>query len=253
MLIQTCNRYKINFIDFTYFDSAELYKKIMDRKHTDSLDTVSTEVCEMEKRKKHSSADDALRVYEILKKLCENESLSISELFNKYKMAPRKYSNYNPYKTIDYKDNTLHNMANNKLFKKMLGKTKVKKSSTFPYSGLNYMFNISYRMNHFRELLYIIKLAGSRGMTYTVSSSKCDMFIVEKDDEKSGLYKEILGLIEKGKDIKIILLDDFLNIICFSSERVDNYFHKIIARRPFLSVVNDSNQLQEEINNQNED
>lgn len=245
MIIQTCRRYKISFIDFKYLDSSELYKKIKNRKHIDSLDTISMEVCETEKRKKHSSLDDALRVHTILKKICENESLSLGELFKKYNILPKKYSDYDPYSTIDFNNNSLSNDSNKRLLRKMLKKTKVKKNTVHPYNGLSYLINVPYRMSHFRELLYIIKLAGNRGMTYSVNPDKCDIFVIEKNEKNSGLYKQITDKIEQGKNIKIMELDEFLNMINFASDRADNYFRKIIKRRPFLELINDDNNNQE--------
>ncbi len=182
ILRQTCKRYNLDFIDFSYYDSSFLYKIIMNREKIDGLDTVSKEVCDIEERTKHSSQDDAYRVYSIIKKLCENERMSADELFEKYNQKTKLASELQIVHILDFNNNRLSGKENNKLFKKMLKKAKIKKSKDSCYNGMSFMVTSSYESSHFKEMLYIIKLASNKGMKYTLKTLECNVYVKQQDE-----------------------------------------------------------------------
>ncbi len=82
-----CNRYNLDLIEYRAFDTQRVYA-MYSNSHNKKLHTIIEELdIDTTGLSEHKSCDDAEFTMRVAKKLCEEESLTMSELIDKYPQA----------------------------------------------------------------------------------------------------------------------------------------------------------------------
>ena len=85
-LSYTCKRYQLPILCFPFFDIQEMEKEINHRKDFSGLDHLISEYG-LDSFTYHRSDDDALMTMEVMKRLLEQENISVQDALNKYPHA----------------------------------------------------------------------------------------------------------------------------------------------------------------------
>ena len=225
-----CRRYKLPYIDFIFYDCADIYKEFENDKETKSLAKVSKEFGEHTQGEKHESKEDALLVYEYTKEMCKQMGTTLKELLTlvsnckgENKKGRCTYRNIRP--------KIVKNKNVGKLYEYFLKNVKANGdcNNKFLY-GKRVAISLNYEKKHFKEMLLIIQLINNCGGTYVTEGSEADVFVKEDDINKNGFVSycqreyDVDETIESGRKIDKINILTFLKLIGFNEKEVeDNY------------------------------
>ena len=86
-LLIACNRYDLKNINIKVYDTQKIYKLYKKDKNVCSLHKILDELkINVPKLEEHKSCDDAEMTMLIVKKMCQEENLTINDFINKYKI-----------------------------------------------------------------------------------------------------------------------------------------------------------------------
>lgn len=225
-----CRRYKLPYIDFVFYDCADIYKEFENDKEVKSLAKVSKEFIEQTQGDRHESKEDAMLVYEYTKEMCHKMETSLKELLTlvgnckgENKKGRCTYRNIKP--------KVIKNKNAGKLYEYFLKHVKANGTGNYKYlSGKKVAISLNYEKKHFKEMLLIIQLINNCGGTYVSEGKDADVFVSANDVDKNGFVSycereyDVDEAIENGQRIDKINIITFLKLINFNEKEVeDNY------------------------------
>lgn len=226
-----CKRYKLPFIDFVFYDCADIYKEFLNDKEVKSLDKVSKEIGHHEQGEKHKSLEDAELVYEYTKEMCKQMDTELSELLSlAYKCKGKNVSGNCAYRNKSNKDKKKQKDTG-KLYEYFIKyvKPNCEKDDKFLESK-KIAISCEFEKANFKPMLLIIQLISNLGGEYVTDPKKANVFVSANRSDKRGNIEycdreiEIDSLIDEGKDIEKLTLYEFLGIIDYDEDKVmENY------------------------------
>lgn len=230
-----CKRYSLPFIDCLFYDCADIYKEFENNKEVKSLAKVSKEIGEHEQKEKHESKQDAMLVYEYTKEICEQMNVSLKELLTlvpnckgQNKKGNCSYRNTNKKPKPQNKDAGrlyecfIENVEKNEEYKdKFLMNKKIAISSY-------------YERKNFKQMLLIIQLITNLGGVYVTSGRDADVYVTFQGNKNNENYcnreLEVDERIDNGEDIEKLNIYEFLGIIGYDEDEVENNYKNVCKR-----------------------
>lgn len=236
-LNQACARYHLPFIDFKYYISDHIYKEFIgDKNKRDiSLDRISEQMGLERQNEKHTSLQDAKLVMEQVKKMCADLEMTILDIISvvDYCNGENKGGEWiNERKPISYesKSNIIKG-KNNVVFTRYLNNIKISHDIKTKYTNRVVSVNFPYEINHFKEMLLIVKLLADQGSYYNRKASISDYYIVSNENSVDIKLAYVDEVIANGKKIIKVQLEDFLKEIGFSEADVEPNYKEIINNK----------------------
>jgi len=225
-----CRRYKLPYIDFVFYDCADIYKEFGNDKETKSLAKVSKEVGEHTQGEKHESKEDAFLVYEYTKEICKRMGTTLKELLTlvgnckgENKKGRCTYRNIRP--------KIIKNKNAGKLYEYFIKYVKANNDCNNKFLlNKRVAISLDYEKKHFKEMLLIIQLITNCGGAYVTEGKDADIFVKDDVVDENGFVSycereyDVDEAIDQGNHIDKINILTFLKLIGFNQKEVeDNY------------------------------
>lgn len=242
-----CERYHKEIFDYKFIDIQRIFTEYKGLDNTPSLIKCANEYGVLETQEVHKSDDDSYFTMRVLKGLCEETGLSVTELIEKYPHCKcwcengEVNSEFIKYKeelkaqkltkmerlTNSPRSNWMHSKAENAdSFAKYVKRVFVNKDSSSSLCGKKICISSLYEEYHFNEMMNIISLLAKQGAKYTRHAYSCDYFveysIVDKNGKDYKCYrKDKARLInDTEREIKFISLDELLSLLKTSESNI---------------------------------
>lgn len=229
-----CKRYNLPFIDFAFYDCADIYKEFENDKEVKSLEKVSKEIGYHEQGDKHRSLEDAKLVYEYTKEMCKQMNCSIEELLHlAYKCKGKNASGNCAYRNRANKDKNKRKDPG-KLYEYFIEYVKPNCSVEDKFlEGKKIAISCDFERDNFKPMLLIIQLICNLGGQYVTDPKEANVFVYANKTDKHGNIEycdrtvEIESLIEEGKDVEKLSLYEFLGIIEYDEDEVLKNYQEV--------------------------
>ena len=235
-----CERYHKEIFDYKFIDIQRIFTDYKRLDNTPSLIKCANEYGVSETQEVHKSDDDSYFTMRVLKGLCQDAGLSVSELIEKYPHCKcwckngEISSEFIKYKeelkaqkltkmeklTNSPRSNWMHSRPENaENFAKYIKRVFVNRASTSPLSGKKICISSLYEEYHFNEMMNIVSKLASQGAKYTRHAYSCDYFveygIVDKNGKEYRCYrKDKAQLInDTEREIVFISLNELLSLL----------------------------------------
>lgn len=239
-LNHACERYGLESINFNFQDSQKMLSEYLNLSKPISLENAQESLNISKPSYIHKSDEDALMTKNLVELMCDKMNCSIYELIdlceessglNKYYIASYDDSKLRHKRYIEARNNksNLMDKNNSRLFQEFLNGLKPK-SEIIKSKLNNKLISIvtDYENNNFKEMLALVQYITDFGASYTTKASECDIFIIENhmtdlsDSSTCVRLNHILNVSSKLKEIEIIKLEDFLNILNINELDLNN-------------------------------
>lgn len=244
-----CERYHKEIFDYSFIDIQRIYTDYKNLDNTPSLIKCAHEYGVIENQDVHKSDDDSYFTMRVLKGICEETGLSVSQIIEKYPHCKcwckngELYSEFMKYKeelkaqkltkmerlTGSHRANWMHsNDRNAQDFAKYVKRVYLNKDCSSPLCGKKICISSLYEEYHFNEMMNIVSLLAKHGAKYTRHAYFCDYFveysIVDKLGKDYRCYrKEKAQLINDAeREIKFISLEELLTVLEVSIDDISN-------------------------------
>lgn len=231
-----CKRYKLPYIDFVFYDGADIYKEFGNDKYQKSLSKVSEELSSHKQGEKHESKEDAILVYEYMKEICNRLGATMEELLPLVKKCRGENKNGNWIYHSNKKAKQKKPKDRGKLYEyfAMYAVPTEERPNLF-LKDKKVAISSNYEKGRLKEMLYIIQLIVNHGGKYTFKAKEADVF-VEYIDNKTGYIEwderceEVDNEIEKGHKIRKVKLEDFLYALGYDENKIEENYLKAVER-----------------------
>jgi len=234
-----CERYQKEIFDYDFIDIQRIYTDHKQLENTPSLIKCAHEYGVVESQEVHKSDDDSYFTMRVLKGMCEETGLNVSQLIEKYPHCKcwckngEIYSEFLKYKeelkaqkltkmerlTGSVRANWMHSCDKNAQdFAKYVKRVSIDRESPSLLSGKRVCISSLYEEYHFNEMMNIVSLLAKHGAKYTRHAYFCDYFVEYTITDKAGknyrcYRKDKASLInDTEREIKFISLDELLTI-----------------------------------------
>ena len=228
-----CRRYSLPYIDFDFYDCADIYKEFENDKEVKSLAKVSNEIGEHKQSEKHDSKQDAFLVYEYTKEICEQMHTTLKELLQLVPNCKGKNKNgMCSYRNIKKKQKK-ENKDRGRLYECFIENVKPScDCENKILKGKKISFSANYEKKHFKEMLLIIQIITNLGGIYVTDSKECDVFVTNNpSNNKQSDYCErefvVDQRIDNGNDVEKFFAYEFLGLIGFDENEIENNYKRV--------------------------
>ncbi|MBO7344524.1 MAG: hypothetical protein J6U92_01100 [Clostridia bacterium] len=243
-----CMRYGLPTPDFKYADVVEIYKEHTNTQNATSLVNMCKELGIETGDNVHSAGVDARLTMLVAKALCEKTKVSLEQLLIKTPNCKGEIKNYA--KTVAQKRNYkkyLEDCAKNgidlingdrynvlRLFRRFVYQRL--KNPIQEIQGKSICFSENYERANYNRTLWFIQKIKNAGGTCVTAPSKCDIFVrydIPTDDGQGVYCKKLevaLQCVSKGKEIKIIGVDELIKILKTNQLELDKPINKAVER-----------------------
>ena len=232
-----CKRYAKQMFDYEFIDVQRIYTDHRGLENTPSLIKCATEYGVEDSQEIHKSDEDSYFTMRVLKGLCEETGLSVSELIEKYPHCQGRCKNgeieseYLKFK-IEQKSHKLSKMekltgshrsnwvyrveGNYEEVNSYARRVFINRRSTSELSCKRVCISGLYEDYHFNEMMNIISLLAQNGAKYTKRAYACDIFVkydlLGKNGKEYKCYRKekAENAIKEGSQIEII---DFARLL----------------------------------------
>lgn len=229
-----CKRYKLPYIDFVFYDGADIYKEFENAKYQKSLSKVSEQLSSHKQGDKHESKEDAILVYEYMKEICKQMEASIEELLPIVKKCRGENKNGNWVYHSNRQSKQKKPKDRGKLYEyfAMYAVPNEERCNLF-LKDKKVAISSHYEKGRLKEMLYIIQLIVNHGGKYTFKGEDADLFVKYQVDELGMIEwcpreEKVDEAIEKGKKIRKVNLNEFLYALGYDENKIeDNYLNAV--------------------------
>lgn len=235
-----CERYHKEIFDYKFIDIQRIFTDYKELENTPSLIKCAHEYGVSETQEVHKSDDDSYFTMRVLKGLCEETGLSVSELIEKYPHCKcwckngEINSEFLKYKeelkaqkltkmeklTNSPRSNWMHSREENaESFGKYVKRVFINKDTGSELSGKRVCISSLYEEYHFNEMMNIVSLLAKHGAKYTRHAYSCDYFvehtIVDKNGKDYRCYRRDKAQLinDTEREIKFISLEELLSLL----------------------------------------
>ena len=235
-----CERYHKEIFDYKFIDIQRIFTDYKELENTPSLIKCAHEYGVSETQEVHKSDDDSYFTMRVLKGLCEETGLSVSELIEKYPHCKcwckngEINSEFLKYKeelksqkltkmeklTNSPRSNWMHSREENaESFGKYVKRVFINKDTGSELFGKRVCISSLYEEYHFNEMMNIVSLLAKHGAKYTRHAYSCDYFvehtIVDKNGKDYRCYRRDKAQLinDTEREIKFISLDELLSLL----------------------------------------
>lgn len=212
-----CERYKLPFINFEYFDTQLAFKEYSPDKKILSLESIMSELGIIEDGF-HCSADDAEMSMLTLKSICEEQDCSALDLIDLWKQC-----------TGENKDgNILRRQCGTRKFYSAffcsVNSFKPQNSLENP-AVLRKRFCISMVLERAAtaKVWTLVQRLIDSGGRYTKKTSGCDFFVRTDMDVPCKRYELVRQSMDRGRKVRIITADEFAEMLGLSWDEVEPF------------------------------
>lgn len=234
-LRNACREYKLDPINFSFFDTQKAYALYTNEKSRISLETAGEQFHLDKPSFLHKSDDDALLTLQMMKKLCELSSASLSEMKVLYPTANGCSHNFNIMYTGNSLPEMLEALAKNpdalsnkrkemclKQFAKNVKANAPIKNSKL--SGSKLCFSSSFEKYNFKDTLVLIQMLANYNCHYNMKMSENEYYVATQEELDSTEINErtryYSALHNKEKEHTVITFDELYEILSTSEAAV---------------------------------
>ncbi len=243
-----CVRYRLQTPDFAFVDVVEIYKAYTQTQNATSLVNMCKELGIETGDNVHSAGVDARLTMLVAKSLCEKTAVSIKELIENTPNCKGEIKNYA--KTVAQKRNYkkyLEDCAKNgidlingerynvlRLFRRFVYPRI--KNPLPEIQNKTVCLSENYERANYNRTLWLIQKIKNAGGTCVTAPSKCDIFVkydIPTEDGEGVYCKKLEGALQsvsKGKNIKIVSVEEFIKMLKTSPEELDRPINKAVER-----------------------
>ena len=235
-----CKRYAKEMFDYSFIDVQRIYTDYKELVNTPALIKCAAEYGVTESQEIHKSDDDSYFTMRVLKGLCEETGLTVSELIEKYPHCQGcckdgeieseylKYRETLKASKLSKMEKLTGSLRSNWVYRveehyeelsSYAKKVYVNRKSTSPISCKKVCLSGLFEDYHFNEMMNIVSLLALNGAKYTKRAYACDIFVTYNLTDKNGnKYKcyrseKAEKAINEGANIEIITLEELLEIL----------------------------------------
>ena len=197
-LNRSCKRYKLQPLNFKFFDTQRLYKQYTGEKNQKSLENALKAVGVTEEFRSHKSDEDARATMLLMKKLLEKMNMSLGEFLAENNHCTGKTENgeiqwdyINPYSIIrkihSAKRETSRMSTRDKnhiLLRRYIEFGSPLGDESNKLSGKKITLSAKYEKKNFDQMIKLIGLIRAAGGEYTLKVSESDILVREPDGEE---------------------------------------------------------------------
>ena len=242
------NRYNLPLIDFDFYDIKEMYKAYNASKKDISVENILKELGISGESTFHDAEADAYNTMLELKAILEKLELNLEDLIelcpkSKNKIADgkiesreqakeRRAENLKARLSGDYSDGSndmksLRRVSNKKTFLQFLDNVQVTAPGSGKFKDQKISISINYECLHFKEMMNLVQIIKNEGGEYILKGSECDIYVYYHSFREDGTpwlcnrEKYVDLAISKGKAIKKISFDEFLDALGMTNEQLE--------------------------------
>ena len=235
-----CERFHKEVFDYKFIDIQRIFTDYKNLVNTPSLIKCAHEYGVSDSQSVHRSDDDSYFTMRVLKGLCQETGLSVTELIEKYPHCKcwckngKIYSEFLKYKEIlkaqkltkmevltkSPRSNWMHATEQSAdRFAKYSKRVQINNKSLSPLNGKKVCISSLYEEYHFAEMMNIVSLLAKHGAKYTRKAYLCDIFteykIVDKNGNEYKCYRKerATAVNEDGGSIEFISMEQLLSLL----------------------------------------
>ena len=239
-----CKRYKLNSINFDFYDIKKFYMEYKNTKDQISVNNIMKSFNIQGDERAHDAEADAYNTMLDLKAMLDSLELSLEDLItlcpnakdrnekfivssleaSRIKREERMKAMFSPSGS-----NTLKQWSDQKtLFHQFLDNVLPNKKSEKTLSGIKFSISINYEETHCIQMFNIVQILCNLGAEYVLKASRADIFVKYDSYLEDGTLKEcskskyVEEAISNGANIKVISFNDFLTMINISEEGLNS-------------------------------
>lgn len=255
-LLENCNRYNLDPINFTYIDVRKIIKYLTGEK-VHSLNFEYLKYLNKPRSDIHKSDVDAEMTMQLLKEVLKVYNQNLKDILDKnenligtskdfvYGFGDEKYdiknskqpthekiNNIRVRKTKEGKEDfIIKGSANFILFLRFLDFVKPTQEVEEILKDKKISISLNYELYNFKNMLKLVQLITNAGGTYVKKGTLADIFVKqpnlvldnEGNPRSCTKHKYVIEAIEnEGKNIEIIEFNDLLSILNITKEELDN-------------------------------
>ena len=255
-LLENCNRYNLDSINFKYTDVRKIIRYLTGEKAR-SLNFEYMKYLNKPCSDIHKSDVDAEITMEILREILKVYKQNLKDILDKnenligeskdfiYGFGDEKYDIKNPKQPAHEKINDIKvrkskegeedfiikGSVNYFLFLRFLDFVKPTEKVEQVFKDKKISISLNYELYNFKNMLKIVQLIANAGGTYVKKGSLADIFVKqpnivldnEGNPRSCTKHKYVIEAIEnEGKNIEIIEFNDLLSILNITKEELDN-------------------------------
>lgn len=205
-----CERYKLPYINFEYFDTQLAFKEYSPDKKILSLESIMSELGIIEDGY-HCSADDAEMSMMTLRSICKEQDCSASDLMDLW-----------PQCTGENKDGVIHRRQCGtrkyySVFFCRVNSFKPQNSLENPaVSGKRFCISTVLEKAATGKIWTLVQRLVDSGGRYTKKTSACDYFVKSEKEVPCKRYELVKQSMERGRKVKIITAEEFAGMLGLS-------------------------------------
>jgi len=239
-----CQRYELGSIDYKFYDIKKFYMEYKNTKDEISVNNIMKSFNIQGDERAHDAEADAYNTMLDLKAMLDSLELSLDDLItlcpeavdynNNYTVKSLELSRIKREKKMEKMfsssgSNTLRQWSVQKtLFHQFLDNVLPNKECEKRLDGLKFSMSINYEEIHCVQMFNIVQILCNFGAEYVLKASRADIFVKYDSYLEDGTLKEcskskyVKEAIEKGANIKVIDLNEFLSMIHITEEELNN-------------------------------
>lgn len=226
-LRKACERYKLEPINFDFYDSQKIYAEYFKSKSEVSLENAIITFNVEQKGHLHKSDDDAETTMLFVKKMCDSLDCNLHELVE---LCPSSQG-YSKGFYIGYTESSLPKILEyaksspDRISQSKKAKTFMQIASTEQYDKV-VSFATGILKYHFAEMLTLAKYLKGKKYTFTNKVSESNIFIKFDEFYEDGNLKECMRFksaimnIEEGKEMIINDFDSFVGSLGLTLDKI---------------------------------
>lgn len=230
-----CKRYDLNrFADFYFLDSQRVYSEYANRKNGLSLENAETELHIDKPVYLHKSDDDALLTLELIKSVCRQLEVSVSELMelcptacgkSEHLWAVYKCSSFSyMLQQLDKHPECISKKKRERLLGKIIeGVAPIQNPRRSPLNNRTVCFSPVIEKNSTREAVVLIQLMAEVGCSYSRNAKECDYYVtveeelmLTEEDIHTRYHHAVYG--DNKDKITVVIMEELLEMLGLSDD-----------------------------------